>query len=111
MEVSWQGAQAAPVEGKKAVRLGTGGGRGRQPDGPARLYVRPHDLVLANGDDGFPAQVRALHRLADRITLELAVAGQERALELDLADRADVRVPAAGDDVRVQPLRYRVFGD
>ena len=80
-------------------------------DGNARLYVRPHDLVLANGDDGFPAQVRALHRLADRITLELAVAGQERALELDLADRADVRVPAAGDDVRVQPLRYRVFGD
>ena len=80
-------------------------------DGNARLYVRPHDLVLANGDDGFPAQVRALHRLADRITLELAVAGQERALELDLVDRADVRVPAAGDDVRVQPLRYRVFGD
>lgn len=80
-------------------------------DGNARLYVRPHDLVLANGDDGFPAQVRALHRLADHITLELAVAGQERALELDLVDRADVRVPAAGDDVRVQPLRYRVFGD
>ena len=80
-------------------------------DGNARLYVRPHDLALANGDDGFPAQVRALRRLADRITLELAVAGQERALELDLVDRADVRVPAAGDDVRVQPLRYRVFGD
>jgi sulfate transport system ATP-binding protein len=78
-------------------------------DGVARLYVRPHDLVLAVGDDGLPAQVRALHRLADRITLELAVAGQEHALELDLVDRVDTRVPAIGEQVRVQALRYRIF--
>jgi len=78
-------------------------------DGAARLYVRPHDLALAGGEDGIPAQVRALHRLADRITVELAVVGQERALELDLIDRADVCVPDIGEDVRVQALRYRVF--
>ncbi len=82
---------------------------GNVADGSARLYVRPHDLVLADGEDGIPAQVRALHRLADRITVELAVVDQERALELDLVDRADVRVPAIGDEVRVQALRYRVF--
>ena len=78
-------------------------------DGAARLYVRPHDLALVDGKDGIPAQVRALHRLADRITVELAVVGQERALELDLVDRADVCVPGIGEDVRVQALRYRVF--
>ena len=77
--------------------------------GEATLYVRPHDLALAGGEDGIPAQVRALHRLADRITVELAVVGQERALELDLIDRADVCVPDIGEDVRVQALRYRVF--
>lgn len=78
-------------------------------DGAARLYLRPHDLVLADGDAGIPAQVRATHRLADRITLELAVAAQERTLELDLVDRAGIRMPAIGDELRVQALRYRVF--
>lgn len=78
-------------------------------DGAVRLYVRPHDLALAEGDAGFPAQVRALHRLADRITVELAVAGQERAMELDLVDRPDLQVPAIGAYVRVQVMRYRVF--
>ena len=79
-------------------------------NGAARLYVRPHDLALADGDDeGMPAQVRAQHRRADRITLELAVDGQERVLELDLADRPDRHPPAIGDRVRVRILRYRVF--
>jgi len=87
------------------LRLDAGG----LADGMARLYVRPHDLVLSDADDGIPAQVRALHRLADRITVELAVVGQERALEFDLVDRADARVPAVGDDVRVRASRYRVF--
>ena len=78
-------------------------------DGAARLYVRPHDLALAEGNAGFPARVRALHRLADRITVELMVEGQERALELDLVDRPDLQVPAVGAEVRVQALRCRVF--
>ena len=82
---------------------------GEVADGNARLYVRPHDLALTDGDGGIPAQVRALHRLADRITLELVLVGQERVVELDLVDRAGSRVPAIGDEVHVQALRYRVF--
>jgi sulfate transport system ATP-binding protein len=78
-------------------------------DGAARLYVRPHDLVLVDAADGIPAQVRAAHRLADRITLELAVAGQERTLELDQVDRADSRIAAIDEHVRLRALRYRVF--
>ena len=79
---------------------------------PTRIVAaspRPHDLALAEGDAGFHAQVRTVHRLADRITVELAVAGQQRALELDLVDRPDLQVPVIGADVRVQALRYRVF--
>ena len=78
-------------------------------DGTTRLYLRPHDLALADADAGFPAQVRAQHRLADRITLELAVAGQERVRELDLVDRPDLQAPTIGSEVHVQALRYRVF--
>ena len=78
-------------------------------DGAARLYVRPHDLALVEADAGLPARVLATHRLADRITIELGVDGQERPLELDLAATPDVVVPAPGSTVAVQPLRYRAF--
>jgi sulfate transport system ATP-binding protein len=77
--------------------------------GAARLYVRPHDLALVDGDDGLPAQVLAAHRLADRITVELGVDGQDKALELDLAATPDAVAPRPGSLVGVRPLRYRVF--
>jgi len=80
-------------------------------NGPARLYVRPHDLALVEAGAGLPAQVLAAHRLADRITVELGIEGQERPLELDLAATPDAVVPVPGSTVAVQPLRYRAFPD
>ena len=77
--------------------------------GEATLYVRPHDLALAAPQEGFPARVHAVHRRSDRITIELAVEGQERTLEADLPDRADAALPAPGDTVGLHPQRYRVF--
>ena len=82
---------------------------GEVAGGAARLYVRPHDLALVEADAGLPARVLATHRLADRITIELGVDGQERPLELDLAATPDVVVPSPGSTVAVQPLRYRAF--
>ncbi|QSX79289.1 sulfate/molybdate ABC transporter ATP-binding protein [Agrilutibacter solisilvae] len=79
------------------------------PDGPARLYARPHDLSLAPGHDGWPARVLAAHRLADRITLELDLPGQSRTLEFDVAATPDVETPAVGRTIAVKPLRYRVY--
>ena len=76
-------------------------------DGNARLYLRPHDLVPANGEDGFAAQVRATHRLAGRVTVELAVGAQT--LEMELPDSPDTPPPSTGQELRLRPLRYRVF--
>ncbi|MBX9400774.1 sulfate/molybdate ABC transporter ATP-binding protein [Lysobacter sp. BMK333-48F3] len=77
----------------------------------ARLYVRPHDMALVDSDDGLPARVVSAHRLAERITLELAIEGQHRPLELDLAATPDAVTPAPGSTVHVRPLRYRVYSD
>ena len=77
-------------------------------EGAARLYVRPHDLALADAD-GIPAQVQAVHHLAGHITVEAAVAGQPRMLELDMVDHPSARIPHVGEHVRLQVLRSRVF--
>jgi sulfate transport system ATP-binding protein len=82
---------------------------GDAPPGPARLFVRPHDLALVERDGGLPARVLAAHRLADRITIELGIEGQERALELQLPAGPDTLVPARGSEVGVQALRYRIY--
>ncbi len=79
------------------------------PAGDARLYVRPHDIALVDPGAGLAARVLAAHRLADRITIELAVDGQPQALELDLAATPDVVIPAPGSVVGLQPLRYRAY--
>jgi sulfate transport system ATP-binding protein len=51
-----------------------------------------------------------VQRRADRITIELAVDGQERTLEADLPDHVDAQLPAPGSEVGLRPQRYRVFG-
>ena len=82
---------------------------GDAPAGAARLFVRPHELALVARDAGLPARVLAVQRLADRVTVELAVAGQERPLELQLPATPDAQAPAAGTNVGVRPLRYRIY--
>ena len=78
-------------------------------DGPARLYVRPHDLALGTPGDGLTAQVACVRRLADKRCLELHLPGQAQTLELDLSDAAGVQPPAMGSVVTVKPLRYRIY--
>jgi sulfate transport system ATP-binding protein len=78
--------------------------------GEATLYVRPHDLSVVAPGEGLPARVLGVQRRADRITIELAVDGQERTLEADLPDHVDAQLPAPGSEVGLRPQRYRVFG-
>ena len=85
-------------------------------DGPARLFVRPHDLLLiadADGSDAatLPAMVTDSRRVGGYFVLTLHVAGQPRPLELDLPDTAAQAMPATGATARVQLRRYRVFAD
>ncbi len=76
-------------------------------DGPARLYVRPHDLALA--DAGLRARVHALHRLGGRITCEFEADGQAQLLEQELLDAPATQIASVGERVHLLPLRYRVF--
>ena len=78
-------------------------------DGPARMYLRPHDAQTGAAGEGLEARVSAVHPHAGRITLELALAGQERALEVDLVATPGTQVPALGAVTGLQLPRYRVY--
>ncbi len=78
-------------------------------DGPARLYLRPHDALPGAVDAGLRAQVAAVHHHAGRITLELALPGQPQPLEVDLVAAPDASVPAAAESIGVRLPRYRVY--
>lgn len=79
-------------------------------DGDAQLYVRPHDLSATALDAGLRAEIVAVHRRADRITLELRVEGQAKPLEFDWPTASEAAaVPTAGSEIGLQLLRYRVY--
>jgi sulfate transport system ATP-binding protein len=78
-------------------------------DGPASLYLRPHDAAFVAPGDGLQARVAALARQAGRITVELELPGQSRRLEVDLVAAPGVATPAIGDAVGVRLLKYRVY--
>ena len=78
-------------------------------DGPAQLYVRPHDLALSTAAQGLAGQVLAAHRSAGRLTVELQLPEQPRTLELELAGAPGTPVPDAGRQVALEPLRYQVY--
>jgi sulfate transport system ATP-binding protein len=79
-----------------------------EKDGPATLFVRPHDLTLAPLDQGLPAKVVSRRSLAGRITLELALPEQERSVDVDIPDDSEVPF-APGTQVGLVPRRARVF--
>ena len=79
-------------------------------DGPARLYVRPHDLVLSGpGSGALPARVRGVLRLGGRVTSELEIAGHTRLLEQETFDAGEAPALSVGEAVHLRPTRYRVF--
>ncbi len=78
-------------------------------DGAATLYLRPHDASIGAPGEGLDARVVAVHSNADRVTVELELAGQPRPLEVDLVATPGAQVPAPGDAVGVRLLRHRVY--
>ena len=79
--------------------------------GPTQLYFRPHDVQLVDPDsDGaLAAQVLRVHRLADRITVELSLPDQDRPVELDLGAAPGIAVPEVGSVVGLDVLRWSIF--
>jgi sulfate transport system ATP-binding protein len=89
-------------------RLVLDGRTGPLPDGPAALYVRPRDLVLAPGAAGaLPAKVAAVRRAgaARRAVLHLGTNLPEVEMELP----ADATL-AKGEAIEVAFTRLRLFG-
>jgi len=78
-------------------------------DGAAQLYVRPHDLAVLPAETGWSAEVVAVHRRADRITLELRLHGQAKPFELDWPIAPDDVLPEVGSRIGLEPQRYRIF--
>jgi sulfate transport system ATP-binding protein len=80
-------------------------------DGTAQLFARPHYLALAGAGTSLGAKVLEVRQLAGRSVVTLELPHQPRAVEVDVGDDAQHALPARGELVSVQPLRYRVFAD
>jgi sulfate transport system ATP-binding protein len=77
--------------------------------GPARLFVRPHDIEIAPpGSDALQGVVLAIRRFGPthRVDLQVAVAGGHATVEAAIAAG---HAPRVGDVVGIIPERYRVF--
>jgi sulfate transport system ATP-binding protein len=78
--------------------------------GAATLFVRPHDLRIANAHPKvLVAMVEAVHRLAGRTTFDATLEGQARTLLVDIAGTELPHLPQRGESVALALDRYRVF--
>ncbi|KQT50977.1 sulfate ABC transporter ATP-binding protein [Aureimonas sp. Leaf454] len=88
--------------------LGSGLGRGTG-DGPAKLYVRPHDLELVEpGAGALTGAVSLSRRAGGARILELALEETGERIEVDLPAETGFD-PARGTTVSVRPIRGRLF--
>jgi sulfate transport system ATP-binding protein len=79
---------------------------GNVPNGPARLFLRPHDVDLVSDARGaIPGIISFLRRQAGSRRLDLQVNGH--------GDRIEIEVPAdfnhVSGEVAVMPRRFRVY--
>ena len=79
---------------------------GNVPNGPARLFLRPHDVELVNDTRGaIPGIVSFLRRQGGSRRLDLEINGY--------GDRIEIEVPAnfshLSGEVAIRPRRFRVY--
>ncbi|WP_102961325.1 sulfate/molybdate ABC transporter ATP-binding protein [Mangrovicella endophytica] len=78
------------------------------PDGPATLYLRPHELeVVAGGDGAITGTVTAARRSAGSRLVEIAVGTARHHLELQLPAETSVVI---GQTIAVSPRRWQIYG-
>jgi sulfate transport system ATP-binding protein len=75
-------------------------------NGPATLYVRPHDIALCDSRVCLSAAVQSIQRLAGRVTLEAVVNGQSRPWIMDLSAHDLLQLPAQGEKVSLSLKHY-----
>jgi len=79
------------------------------PDGPAQLYLRPHDVdVVSDKDGAIPGTVSMLRRHGGSLRGELEVGDQGHRIEIDLPPdfSQSLRAPIA-----VLPRRWQLYAD
>ncbi len=78
-------------------------------NGPASLYVRPHDIALCDSRVCLSATVQSIQRLAGRVTLEAIVTGQSRPWIMDLSAHDLLQLPAQGEKVSLSLKHFLVY--
>ena len=78
-------------------------------NGPATLYVRPHDIALCDSRVCLSAAVQSIQRLAGRVTLEAVVNGQSRPWIMDLSAHDLLQLPAQGEKVSLSLKHYLIY--
>ncbi|ACP22905.1 sulfate/thiosulfate import ATP-binding protein CysA 1 (plasmid) [Sinorhizobium fredii NGR234] len=78
-----------------------------EPDGPATLYFRPHDVELVEGDVGLGGRVTASRRVAGTRHLELDLGKPLPAIEIELSpERAS---SADRSRIAFRPTKWKLF--
>ncbi|MGH8106097.1 MAG: sulfate/molybdate ABC transporter ATP-binding protein [Arenimonas sp.] len=78
-------------------------------NGPATLYVRPHDIAMCDSGVCLNATVQSIHRLAGRVTLEAMLNGQSKPWIMDLSAQDLLQLPAHGERVSLSLKHYLVY--
>ena len=81
----------------------------RVPDGPARLFMRPHEFNFVGDETGaISGVIRNERRHGPRRRLEIAVGNGDHMIEVEVPPTADHR---PGSRCSLLPKQFRVFSD
>jgi sulfate transport system ATP-binding protein len=79
------------------------------PNGPAQLYLRPHDVdVVSDKDGAIPGTVSMLRRHGGSRRVELEIGDQGYCIEIELPPDFSQNL---GSPIAVLPRRWRLFAD
>jgi len=74
--------------------------------GPARLFFRPHDARIVEGDAALTAVVTLTRPRGGAIRVEANAEGLEAPVEIDVASE---QAPQVGQRIAIEPVRTRIF--
>jgi len=118
--VRYEGAIASAFNGEHKFLMSAGGyikvwldgkpldlAPGEAPDGPAQLFLRPHDVDVVDDESGaISGEVKVLRRHAGLRRVDLDVGAERNRIEIELP--ADLNLNPARS-IAFRPRRYRLY--